>query len=42
VRRAGGEAAVREHAHLDIRRVDIWEEREATGPKLWPGSGGRR
>ena len=42
VRRAGGEAAVREHAHLDIRRVDIREQREATGPKLWPGSGGRR
>ena len=42
VGRAGGEAAVREHPHLDIRRVDIREVREATGPKLWPGLEGRR
>jgi hypothetical protein len=32
---------VREDAHLDVARVDLWEEREATGPKIWSGFGGR-
>jgi hypothetical protein len=40
VGRAGGETTVREDAHLDVLRVDLWEEREAIGPKFRPGLGG--
>jgi len=38
---AGGETTVCEHAHLDVTRVDLGEEREATGPEIWSGFGGR-
>jgi hypothetical protein len=37
VSRAGGKAAMREDAHLDIWRADLGEGREATGSKVRPG-----
>jgi hypothetical protein len=44
VGRTGGETTVCEDPHLDVARVDLWEEREAAGPEFWSGFGeaGRR
>jgi hypothetical protein len=39
VGRAGGETTVCEDAHLDVARVDHWEQRKATGPEFWSGFG---
>jgi len=32
--RAGGETTVRKYARLDLRRVDLWEDWEATRTKV--------
>ena len=41
VGRAGGETPVCEHAHLDVARVNLWEDWEATWPKFRSGFGER-
>jgi len=42
VGRASGKTTVREDAHRNLGRIDLWEGWEPAGPKVWTGMRGRR